>query len=140
MSSPIAPSSPRSIDLLVVTPVGEVRDHSVPARGTRLITTSNVLQALHELIGCSSVDVVRLTPEIDMWVDDEGLLGAHLPRINQLASYIATRLGFPFQLYAGTAVFSGGVDEAGYTRSLSKAAWQELLDLIDELRGITGES
>jgi hypothetical protein len=138
VSSPAASSSPTAIDLLVVTPAGEVRDHSVPTGETRLITASNVLQALYELIGCSSVDVLRLTPEIDMWVDDEGLLQAHPPRINQLASYIATRLGFPFQLYAGTAVFSGGVDEAGYTWSLSKAARQTLIDLVDELRGISG--
>ncbi len=73
-----------------------------------------MLQALCELIGCSTVDVVRLTPEIDMWVDDEGLLEAR-PGINQLASYVATWFGRPYQLYVGTVVFSGGVDQAGNT-------------------------
>lgn len=131
-------NSPAAIDLLVITPAGEVRDHTVPAGETRLATASNVLQALYELIGCSSVDVVRLTPEIDMWVDDEGLLRTHTPRINQLASYIATRFGFAFQLYAGTAVFSGGVDKGGYTRSVGQEARKALLDLVDELRGISG--
>jgi hypothetical protein len=129
-------SSP-AIDLLVVTPDGEVRDHAVPAGETRLITASSVLQALYEQIGCSSVDVVRLSPDTDMWVDDEGLLTAR-PRINQLSSYIATRFGYPFQLYAGTAVFTGGADQAGYTLPLSQPARQALLDLIDELRGIPG--
>jgi hypothetical protein len=138
VSSPTASSLPHSIDLLVITPAGELRDHSVPAGESRLITASNVLQALYELIGCSSVDVVRLTPEIDMWVDDEGLVKAHPPRINQVASYIATRFGFPFQLYAGTAVFSGGADKAGYTLPLSAAARQALTDLVDELHGISG--
>lgn len=129
-------SSSASIDLLVVTPAGEVEDDIVPAGQTRLITASTVLEHLYQLIGCSSVDVVRLTPQIDMWIDDEGLLKPHPPSINQLSSYIATRLGFPFQLCAGTAVFSGGVDQAGYTLPLGKPARQELLDLIDELRGI----
>jgi hypothetical protein len=53
-----------------------------------------------------------------------------------LASYIATRFGYPFQLCAGIAVFSGGADQAGYMLPLGKAARQELLDLIAELRSI----
>lgn len=126
--------SSASIDLLVVTPAGEVRDYTVPAGETRLITAGSVLQALYELIDCAAVDVVRLTPEIDMWVDDEGLLRAQ--RINQLASYIATRFGLPFQLYVGTAVFSGGADGAGYTRSLGQAARRALIELITELRSL----
>jgi hypothetical protein len=125
------------IDMLVVTPDGEVRDYAVPAGETRLITASAVLQALYEQIGCAAVDVVRLSPDTDMWIDDGGLLRP-VPRINQLSSYIATRFGRPFQLYAGTAVFTGGVDRAGYTLPLGKPARQALLDLIDELRGIPG--
>jgi hypothetical protein len=125
------------IDLLVVTPDGEVRDHVVLPGTTKLITASNVLQALYELIGCSMVEVVRLTPEIDMWVDEEGALRDR-PRINQLASYIATRFGYPFQLYVGTAVFTGGVDRAGYTLSLGSSARQVLLELIDGLRRMPG--
>lgn len=125
------------IDLLVVTPDGEVRDEVVPAGETWLITASSVLQALYEQIGCAAVDVVRLSPDTDMWVDDEGLLTAR-PRINQLASYIATRFGRPFQLYVGTVVFTGGADKAGYTLPLSPAARQVLMDLIDELRSIPG--
>ena len=40
-----------SIDMLVVTPDGDVRDHTVTAGKTRLITASSVLKALYELIG-----------------------------------------------------------------------------------------
>jgi hypothetical protein len=125
------------IDLLVVTPDGEVRDEVVPAGETRLVTASSVLQALYEQIGCAAVDVVRLAPDTDMWVDDEGLLRAR-PRINQLASYIATRFGRPFQLYAGTVVFTGGADQACYTLPLSQPARQVLLGLINGLRSIRG--
>jgi hypothetical protein len=47
-------------------------------------------------------------------VDDEGLLRNQ--RVNQLASYVATRLDRPFQLYVGTAVFSAGTVAAGYAQ------------------------
>lgn len=32
------------------------------------------LEKMYELLGCSTVDVVSLDHNIDMWVDDEGLL------------------------------------------------------------------
>jgi hypothetical protein len=123
------------IDLLVVTPSGQVWDHSVTPDETGRVSTRAVLEMLYDLIGCTAVDVVRLSPEFDMWIDDEGALKPQV-RVNQLTSYIATRFGYPFQLYLGVAVFSGGVNDEGDTMSLSKPARDTLLALIDELRSI----
>ena len=81
--------------------------------------------------------MVRLAPDIDMWVDDEGLLKPG-SRINQLSSYVATRFNLPFQVYVGTAAFTGGIDQRGYTQSLSSSARQRLIDLIEGLRTIPG--
>jgi hypothetical protein len=126
------------INLLVVTPAGEVRDYVVDPTGNVWRTrTHAVLHALYDQIGCTTVDVVRLAPDVDMWVDDEGALKPPL-RVNQLASYIATRHGLPFQLYVGTVVFAGGPDEDGNTTSLSKPAHDRFVALIEELRGIRG--
>lgn len=123
------------VDLLVVTPAGEVRDYIVEADASGLVTSRGILEALYEQIGCTKVDVVALSPEIDMWVDDEAALKPQL-RVNQLASYIATRFGFPFQLYIGTVVFSGGPDARGNTTPLGRPAHDRLMALIDELRSI----
>jgi hypothetical protein len=125
-----------SIDLLVVTPAGEVRDYVVEPTGNVWRTrTHAVLHALYAQIGCTAVDVVRLAADVDMWVDEEGALMPHL-RVNQLASYIATRFGYPFQLYVGVVVFSGSADRRGDTTSLSRASRETLLALIAELRSI----
>lgn len=123
------------VDLLVVTPAGEVRDYVVEADAGGLVTSRGILEALYDQIGCITVDVVSLSPEVDMWVDDEGALKPPL-RVNQLASYIATRHGLPFQLYVGTVVFSGGSDTEGNTMPLGKPARDQLMSLINELRSI----
>lgn len=34
------------------------------------------LAAMYAAIGCDTVDLVRITEELDLWVDDEGLLVA----------------------------------------------------------------
>jgi hypothetical protein len=129
----LVPNSP--VDLLVVTPAGEVKDYVVEADAGGVVTSRSVLEALYDQIGCTTVDVVALSPEIDMWVDDEGALKPQVG-INQLASYIATRFGLSFQLYVGTAVFSGGPDAEGATRPLGKPERDRLMALIDELRSI----
>jgi hypothetical protein len=124
------------IDLLVVTPAGEVRDYVVEPTGNVWKTrTHAVLRALYDQIGCTAVDAVGLAADVDMWVDDEGALKPQL-RVNQLASYIATRYGLPFQLYVGTVVLAGGPDDDGNTTSLSKSARETLLALVAELRSI----
>jgi hypothetical protein len=123
------------IDILVVTPAGEVKDCSLSSSEGEWPTARAVLETLYDQIGCTTVDVVALSPEIDMWVDDEGALKPQL-RVNQLASYIATRFGLPFQLYVGTAVFTGGPDAKGATTSLGQPARKSLITLIDELRSI----
>lgn len=129
----LAPAPDAPVDLLVVTPRGDVWDYSVWPDETGRVTSRDVLVMLYELIRCDTVDVVQLAPDIDMWVDDEGALKADR-RVNQLASYIATRFGLPLQLYVGISVFSGGPNDAGDTTSLSGPARERLLGLIAELR------
>lgn len=54
---------------------------------TRTITEVSVpdeskrhLPAMYAHLGCSCVDVVRLSPDEDMWIDDEGLISYPNPR------------------------------------------------------------
>ncbi len=54
------PDSP--VDLLVVTPAGEVRDYVVEADHGGLVTSRGILEALYDQIGCTHVDVVALSP------------------------------------------------------------------------------
>jgi hypothetical protein len=120
-------------DLLAVTPSGEVHHCTVSVGDSPGTTSMSLLHSLYRIIGCSTVDAVGLTPEIDTWVDGEGRLRAWL--VNQVASYIATRLGRPFQLYVGAAVFTGGPRHSRRHPDARHAARQALLDLIHELRG-----
>lgn len=66
--------------------------------------------------GC--VDVVALNQDLDMWINDEGLI-VGLP-VNMLATGIAALHGRTHQAYVGTAVFTGGADAEGGTLPLSE--------------------
>lgn len=70
----IEPVPDAPVDLLVVTPAGDVQDYVVEADAGGLVTSRGILEALYDQIGCTHVDVVALSPEIDLWVDDEGAL------------------------------------------------------------------
>lgn len=86
------------------------------------------LHALYQQIGCGSVDLVRLTPQLDMWLDDEGMYSQDL---NVLATFIARRLGWTQQPYFGPAVITGGADENCDIRGLDPAAATMLRDLAE---------
>lgn len=72
-----------------------------------------------------SVDVVGLSADLDMWINDEGLL-IGLP-VNMLASGIAAFHGMIHQPYVGTAVFTGGADVDGNTLPLTEEQVRLLL-------------
>ena len=78
----------------------------------------NALKGLYLAIECSTVDVVQLTPDLHMWVDDEGMLKEE-PEVNLVATVIADSLGRGTQPYYGTVVFTGGADEEGETQPIS---------------------
>lgn len=65
-----------------------------------------------EQIGCSLFDVIRLDDGLDMWVDDEAIVGVDLgdrkalaDALNIVATMIANRLGRPGPVF-GTAVIT----------------------------------
>ena len=60
-------------------------------------------------------DVVALSRNLDMWVNDEGMY--QFP-VNVVATGVAQRFGLTRQPYWGPVVFTGGVGGGGETRSL----------------------
>lgn len=74
----------------------------------------NTLAGFYEHIGCRLVDVVRIAPDLDMWIDDEGAL-VESPVVNPVATALAAAHGFRHQPYVGTVVFTGGADDEGDT-------------------------
>lgn len=90
-------------------------------------TTDGTLQHLQRAVG-GLVDVVGLAPNLDMWVNDEGLaLGME---VNHLATVAAQVCGKFRQPYAGPAVFTGGADENGETLPLTAEQAAALRDLL----------
>lgn len=89
----------------------------------------SALPALYTAIGCAWVDVVRLTDELDMWVDDEGMFTAE---VNTVATAVAHHFQQHIpphwrQNYHGTVVLLEANQDTGATRSLTG------------VRGLTGE-
>lgn len=85
--------------------------------------------ALRAALECSTFDVVRLAPGLDMWIDDDGLCVAD-PAINRVATRIARSYGLRWQPYAGTAVFTSN-DGEGETQSLSENQIAALVTTAD---------
>lgn len=90
-------------------------------------TTTGTLQHLQRAVS-GLVDVVSLSPTLDMWVNDEGL--AIGMEINQLATVAAQVYGKFWQPYAGPVAFTGGVDSEGETLPLTATQATALLDLL----------
>lgn len=64
--------------------------------------------------GC--FDVVALSKNLDMWVNDEGL---YLYPVNVVATGVARRFGLTHQPFFGPAVFTGGINRRhGTTKPL----------------------
>jgi hypothetical protein len=76
------------MNALVIDLDGNVRDVE--------IADGDLLRALYRLIGCRTVEVVELSPDITMWLDEEGML-VEFPMINHKATYLAQRFGFVHQ-------------------------------------------
>ncbi|MGH3673142.1 MAG: DUF3846 domain-containing protein [Pseudonocardiaceae bacterium] len=97
---------------LRITPDGCVQKIEIP--------TNAILDGLYAAIGCNAVDVVRLTDQLDMWIDDEGLCNAEVnPLATTLAHHFQSDIPARYrQPYFGTAVFLGIDHDTGDTRSL----------------------
>ncbi|THA53268.1 DUF3846 domain-containing protein [Streptomyces sp. A1136] len=96
---------------LLVTPEAEVIPVDLPA------DTGERLTAMYSLIHCDNVDVVALTDQLDMWLDDEGL---YTQRVNPLATLFAGRFGRTYQSYHGPVLLTGGANSEGDTLPLTK--------------------
>ncbi|MFD7011168.1 DUF3846 domain-containing protein [Rhodococcus jostii] len=81
--------------------------------------------ALRSAIGCCWFDVVRLTDELDMWIDDEGAIVADA-EVNLMATAIARAHGAIWQPFCGVVVFAAH-DGNGATVGLSDAQRDALL-------------
>ncbi|MDV7357670.1 DUF3846 domain-containing protein [Rhodococcus oxybenzonivorans] len=81
--------------------------------------------AIRSAIGCRWFDVVRLGPDLDMWIDDEGAVLADA-QVNVVATEIARVYGAIWQPFCGVAVFAAH-DRHGETVGLSERVRDALL-------------
>ncbi|MFD9690406.1 DUF3846 domain-containing protein [Kitasatospora sp. NPDC059146] len=80
---------------LLITVMGEVEVVELPKGDTLPFT--------REKLGCRLVDVAELTPNVDMWMDDEG---AYSQPVNLVATYLARRFGKVYQAYHGPVLLT----------------------------------
>jgi hypothetical protein len=73
---------------------GNLTEHELP---------EDFLTFCYKQIGCDTVDLVRLSHGIDMWVDDEGLY-TQMP--NRTATVLAREMDYPAQVLCGNVVLT----------------------------------
>lgn len=95
------------------------------------------LRSMYELLDCSTVDVVRLADDLDMWVDDEGM---YTSVVNDVATVIAARFGHGYQQFYGSALLLGGADRHGNTVGLSATRQREIQQLVTTMFTSSGMS
>ena len=82
-------------------------------------------------IGCRTVERLRLSADLEVWLDEDGLW-ARPPVLNARATALAlTDLGRLSQVLVGVAVFTGAADEHGDTRGLTRPAAEDLTSRAD---------
>lgn len=88
------------------------------------------LTAMYKAIDCRTVDVVRLTSRMDMWVDNEGLYTAPL---NPVATLLARFYGYTHQGYHGRALICG-MNAAGDSVNLTDDQARAVRTQAEEIR------
>jgi hypothetical protein len=111
------------VTVRAITDDGEASDVIVEWESVE-IPKHDTLHAMYRLLECHTVDVVRLAPDLDMWLDDEGMFSGI---VNPAASIIAAGFGFSQQLYYGHVLYLGGADRSGNTMGLKPPRERELL-------------
>ncbi|MBB3040106.1 DUF3846 domain-containing protein [Hoyosella altamirensis] len=104
---------------LLITTDGTAEVINLTEKGSKLATLQ------HYCASGGNVDVVRLTSQLDMWVDDEGM---YTSDINTTATRVAQRFGRCHQPYFGPVMLTGFTDN-GDTTGLSIDQVRHLLDL-----------
>lgn len=90
----------------------------------------STLHALYREIGCDLVEVIALTTQVDMWVDEEGM---YRQEVNHVATALARRYGWTHQPYFGTVVLTGGSDAEGASESLAPIALVAVRDVLMQI-------
>ncbi|MFI0743431.1 DUF3846 domain-containing protein [Streptomyces sp. NPDC021100] len=111
-------------DALLVTPQADFVPINLPG------DTESRLVVLRSVLRCDYVDVVALTSQLDMWLDDEGLYNHP---VNRIATALAARFGFVYQDYHGPVLLTGGADSEGDTLPLTRDKLLALLGIAEEL-------
>ncbi|MFD0269554.1 DUF3846 domain-containing protein [Streptomyces sp. NPDC127106] len=96
---------------LLITPEAEVIPVDLPS------DSGDRLTAMYSLMRCDQVDVVALTDQLDMWLDDNGL---YTQPVNPMATLLARRFGRTYQNYHGHVLLTGGADDEGETLPLDR--------------------
>jgi len=82
---------------LVIHPDGTVVEVNLNAGADHLAL-------MREHLGCRLIDVVALTSQLDMWIDDEGL---YTQPVNPVATALAVHHGFTWQVFHGPVLLCG---------------------------------
>ncbi|MFH8797550.1 DUF3846 domain-containing protein [Streptomyces sp. NPDC017941] len=90
--------------------------------------TSTVIRAV---VDCRFFDVVQVTRDLSMWLDDEGILTAP---INFAATWLYALHQPPHQHYHGRALFTGGADAQGDTLGLTADQAAHLIEQLTTRR------
>lgn len=91
------------------------------------------LQLLQTLVG-GWVQAVDLTPDLTLWVNEEGKLNG-LP-VNEAATRVWKAVYGPTDVIVGPAVLTGGADEDGELVGLTRAGLGRLDGIIPQFDGI----
>lgn len=109
---------------ILITPEADIVPINLPA-------DEDERQAvMRAVIRCDLYDVVALTTRLDMWIDDEGI---YRHPVNKLATLLAVRHGFAWQLYHGPVLLTGGADKDGETLPLTPDMVRALLTSVDDI-------
>ncbi|MFB9558683.1 DUF3846 domain-containing protein [Streptomyces roseoviridis] len=112
------------IQALLITTDGDLVPVNLPG------TSRDRLTAMYSVLRCNYVDVVRLTTQLDMWIDDEGLYNHP---VNPVATLLAQRYGWTYQPYHGPVLLTGGADDNGETIPLNVDKTKALLTSLADL-------
>ncbi|WP_413804302.1 DUF3846 domain-containing protein [Streptomyces sp. OE57] len=110
---PLTPSA------LLLACAGQLVEIDLPTAATE--EESHARQAvLRATLRCDRFDVVALTTQWDMWIDDEGLFNHP---VNPFATALARRFGFVYQDYHGPVLLTGGAERTGTRCRCSGPRW-----------------
>ena len=107
---------------LVIHPSGELVEVNLnPGR--------NHLALMYEQLGCSTVDVVRLSAALDMWVNSADI---DTQQVNPIATALARTFGYVTQAYHGPVLICG-FTPSGNSTDLDSAQLRALLTRLRDL-------